>query len=159
MTSVKNNSDTKLKQGMKTLKENMKILRDRILAIQCKLSMASESPSYSQNEKEKLDKLYEETSQPQKVCGKLEDVKSKLEELMEKRLNYAPALPSEAFGSMSNEEKRRVITIMKEQTKGATALMRTTKKNAYKLEAIELIVDNIKNSQSRDSSYNDHYMY
>lgn len=132
MSTVKNNSDTKLKEGLKTLKENMKILRSRILSIQAKLNVASEVTTYSPQEKEKLDKIYEEVTQPHKLGGKLEHVKSKLEELTEKHSNLAPAVPSEVFANMSNDEKRRVITILSEQTKGIYSLMHTTKKNAYK---------------------------
>lgn len=159
MTSVKNNSETKLKQGLKTLRENMKILRARILTIQAKLNLVSESTYYSQDERERLNKLFEEVTQPQKVGGKIEEVKGKMEELLEKRANFVPAIPSEAFNHLSNEEKRRVITILKEQTKGIDTLMKTTKKNAYKLEAIELIIDNIKSDRAREAAYNDIYMY
>lgn len=160
MTSVKNNSETKLKHGLKTLRDNMKILRARILTIQAKLNIVSENTSYySQEERERLNKLFEEITQPQKVGGKIEEVKGKMEELLEKRSNFVPAIPSEAFNNLANEEKRRVITILKEQTKGIDTLMKTTKKNAYKLEAIELIIDNIKSDRAREAAYNDRYMY
>lgn len=114
---------------------------------------------YSQDEKERIDKLYEEISAPQKVCGKLEDVKSKLEEMVEKQTNFSPALPSETFNSLSNEEKRRVLTIMKEQTKGISTLVATTKKNAARLETIEMLIDNIKQGQRNDSYYSQRYMF
>lgn len=145
MKSVKSNSDTKLKNGMNTLKENMKILRSRIIQIQSKLSLLSDNIGYSPAQKERLNKLYEETTQPQKIIGQVEEISQKMNELHEKT-NLVPAVPSEAFNSMTNEEKRRVITILKEQTKGVQCLVHTTKKNAYKLEAMELIVDNIKNA-------------
>jgi hypothetical protein len=159
MNTVKSNSEDKLKTGLKTLKQNMKVLRERILTIQSKLSMASDCSYYNPQEKERLEKLYEETTQPQKIVGKIEEVRGKLDELQEKRSNITPAVPSEAFNEMSNEEKRRVIAIMREQTKGIYSLTKNTKKNAYKLETIELIIDNIKKERSKAASNDKYYTF
>lgn len=160
MGTIKNNSDTKLKQGLKTLRENMKILRSRILVVQAKLNIASESSSYSQEERERLNRLYEEATQPQKVSGKVEEVKGKLEELLEKKNSFStPTVPSEAFNNMSNEEKRRVITILKEQTKGIYSLVNMTKKNAYKLDVVDQIVQEVKKEKAREAAITDMYMY
>lgn len=154
MNVVKGNSQDKLKNGLKTLKQNMKILRERILTIQSKLSMTSDCSYYNPQERERLEKLYEETTQPQKITGKIEEVRGKLDELQEKRSSITPSVPSEAFNEMSNEEKRRVIAIMREQTKGIYSLTKNTKKNAYKLEAIELFIDTIKKERAK-ATYNE----
>ena len=163
MDSVKSKikSDSQLKQGIKILKENMKLLRDQILTIQGKLSLARETPYLSLEEREKLDKVYKDTTQSQNIPGKIEEVKGKLEDLIEIRANYTPSTPSKAFDIMSNEDKRRVISIMKEQTKGVSTLVKKTKENAYKLEAMEFIADNVKKEQQQQiyAIANDRYVY
>ena len=153
MTQIKNNSETKLKNGVKTLRENMRILRSRILEIQAKLNLVSGTNKFSQEERERLNNLFEETTAPQKIPRRIEDIKGKLEGLLEKRSTSARAVPSEAFSNLENEDKRRVISILKEQTKGIHTLINTTKKNAHKLEIIEKVVQEIKNEQAREAEY------
>mmetsp|Transcript_9892 Transcript_9892/g.11190 ORF Transcript_9892/g.11190 Transcript_9892/m.11190 type:complete len:180 (-) Transcript_9892:22-561(-) len=161
MDSVKSkiNSDAKLKQGLKILRENMKILRDRILTIQSKLSLAGETPYISLEQSQRLEKVFKETTQPQKIPGKMEDLKGKLEDLIETRANDPPSTPNEAFNSLSNEDKRRAISIMKEQTKGIFTLVKKTKENAYKLEAAEFIIEKLKESSNNIKFTQDRYVY
>lgn len=159
MVQIKNGSENKLKNGVKTLRDNMRILRSRILEIQAKLNLASDNTYYSQEERERLNTLFEETTAPQKLPGRVEEIKGKLEELLEKRSTSTRAIPSEAFASLENEDKRRVISILKEQTKGIQCLINTTKKNAHKLEVIEKIVQEIKSEQAKEAEYRNRRMH
>jgi hypothetical protein len=153
MDTVKNNCDSKLKQGMQTLKDNMKIIRARILNVQSKLNLVSDSFTYSNEDRDKLNKMYEESTQPGKVYNQLEEVKGKLEQFLEYR-NMAPSsVPSEAFNQMSTDEKRRVITVMKEQTKGVFSLTKIIKSNAYKLDVIEKVISEVKHEKERESAF------
>jgi len=161
MNSVKNkvNSDAKLKQGIKTLKENMKMLRDKILAVQSKLSLVKESPYLSLEDHERLDKVFKEATQPNKIPGKIETIKGKLEDLLEARGAHPSTQPAQAFNSISNDEKRRVISVMREQTKGIFSLIKETKKNAFQLEAIEFVAKSVKHEQERKQLSSDRYVY
>ena len=153
MGTVKSNCDSKLKQGLITLRENMKVIRSRILLVQSKLNLASDSFSYTNEDREKLNKMYEETTQPGKVFNQLEEVKGKLEQYLESKDHQATSVPSEAFNQMTNEEKRRVITVMKEQTKGVFSLTKIIKSNAHKLDVIEKVIDEIKHEKERESAF------
>ena len=60
---------------------------------------------------------------------------------------------SEAFDKMNPDEKRRTITIMREQMKGVASLVEIVKSNAYKLDVMESIVVEAKNQRERDLAF------
>ncbi|CAI2369267.1 unnamed protein product [Moneuplotes crassus] len=155
MNLVKNKTSSKamLKKGINSLKENMKILREKILTVQSKMSLLQESPYLSLEDHEKLQIVFNETTQPSKIPGKIEIVKGKLEELLEARGNHSSNEPQEIFNKISSSEKKRVISILREQTKGIFSLIKETKRNAFKLEAIEFIAQSIK-QENRERKIN-----
>lgn len=161
MDSVKSKvgSDARLKQGIKTLKDNMKIIRDRILAIQSKLSLVKESPYLSLEDHERLDAVFKQTTQPNKIPGKIEIVKGKLEDLLESREIVPTSEPTQVFNKITNDEKRRVISVMREQTKGIYSLIKETKKNAFQLDALEFVAKSVKHDQEQKNIQPDRYIY
>ena len=152
MESMEESSKFKLKQGLKTLKENMKVIRARVLTVQSKMNMIANSTTYSVDDWDKLDKVYEETREFGKLHSQLDQVQTKLETVTEKE-SYKPMAASEAFDKMNPDEKRRTITIMREQMKGVASLVEIVKSNAYKLDVMESIVVEAKNQRERDLAF------
>lgn len=72
---------------------------------------------------------------------------------MTEKESYKPMAASEAFDKMNPDEKRRTITIMREQMKGVASLVEIVKSNAYKLDVMESIVVEAKNQRERDLAF------
>ena len=135
----------------------MKLIRTRILQVQAKINMVSDAKTYSNEDRQKLENLYKETTEPGTILTRINEVQDKLELYLDRRHNFVPTAPSEAFEQLSNEEKRRVITVLKEQTKGIFDLTKTIKRTAFKLEVIEKVNDEINAEKERAAVFNHGY--